>query len=253
MNATNEGSPILAVRDLKKSYGKRVALAGVSFSLLAGEFVLLLGPNGAGKTTLFNLITGLFVPDQGEALINGFDIVKKPIKALKHLGIVFQQSTLDLDLSVYQNLKFHADLHGIPSAIAKQRIKEDAEHLDLANRLHEKTRKLNGGHRRRVELIRALLHRPPLILLDEPTVGLDIASRQFILDHIHALCKEKQVTVLWASHLIDEAQKADRIIIQHQGSLAFVGTEAEVIKKTQSATLKEAFNHLTPKIESIPN
>jgi len=207
MNSQNRENPILSVQGLQKSYGKRVALAEVSFSLSAGEFVILLGPNGAGKTTLFNLITGLFAPDKGEVHINGYDIIKDSIKSLEHLGIVFQQSTLDLDLSVYQNLKFHADLHGIPSTTAKQRIQKDVEYLDLGNRLYEKTRKLNGGHRRRVELIRALLHRPSLLLLDEPTVGLDISSRQFILEHIHSLCKEKRVTVLWASHLLLSQQK----------------------------------------------
>ena len=122
MSTRDSEISVLSVKNLKKSYGKRAALDNVSFTLDEGEFVVLLGPNGAGKTTLFNLVTGLFNPDEGEVMINGFDITKQPIKSLEHLGIVFQQPTLDLDLSVYQNLKFYADLHGIPSNVAHDYI-----------------------------------------------------------------------------------------------------------------------------------
>jgi len=243
-------SLVLSVKNLKKSYGKKTVLDNVSFSLDASEFVVLLGPNGAGKTTLFNLVTGLFNPDEGEVVINGFDITKQPIKSLKHLGIVFQQPTLDLDLSVYQNLKFHADLHGIPSDVTHDYIIKEAKQLDLESRLQEKVRKLNGGHRRRVELIRALMHKPSLILLDEPTVGLDIPTRQFILDHIHQLSQQKQVTVLWASHLIDETQVADRIIIQHQGKIVFDGTNDKLLEQTKQSSTKAAFHQLT---QTSPN
>lgn len=239
--------PVLSVKALKKSYGKRIALGGVSFALTAGEFVVLLGPNGAGKTTLFNLVTGLFNPDQGQIQIQGFDMTQNMIQALAHVGIVFQQSTLDLDLSVYQNLKFHADLHGIPAKLAHQRIMAEVRQLDLETRLKDKIRKLNGGHRRRVELIRALLHHPDLILLDEPTAGLDLASRQFILEHIHRLSQERKVTVLWATHLIEEAQKANRLIVQHQGKIVYTGTEAHLLETTRLSSLKEAFHQLTPK------
>ncbi len=244
-------NPVLSVSHLKKCYGKRVALGGVSFSLNAGEFTILLGPNGAGKTTLFNLITGLFGPDEGDVRINGFEITKHPIKALEHVGIVFQQPTLDMDLSVFQNLKFHADLHGIAPEVARQRIMQEVEQLDLAGRLKDKVRELNGGHRRRIELIRAFLHQPNLILLDEPTAGLDLASRQFILEHSQRLCQQKQMTVLWASHLIEEAQNVDRIIIQHQGHFVFNGSEIALLEKTQTATIKAAFQQLTSKSKPL--
>jgi len=250
MSTKDSENSVLSVKNLKKSYGKRAALDNVSFTLDAGEFVVLLGPNGAGKTTLFNLLTGLFNPDEGEVMINGFDITKHPIKSLEHLGIVFQQPTLDLDLSVYQNLKFHAALHGIPSNVAHDYIIKETEPLDLGSRLQEKVRKLNGGHRRRVELVRALMHQPSLILLDEPTVGLDISTRQFILEHIHQLSQQRKVTVLWASHLIDETQVADRIIIQHQGKIVFDGTNDELLNQTKRSSAKEAFQQLT---QSTPN
>ena len=185
--ATGEGAPALLLDNVVKTYGAIRAVDGVSFKASAGEFIALLGPNGAGKTTLFQLLSGLFVPDSGRIEVMGHDMLRDPVPALAKLGIVFQQPTLDLELTVTGNLLFHAGLHGIARAVAKTRIEAELARLGLAERAHDKTIQLSGGNRRRVELARALLHEPRVLLMDEATVGLDPASRgdllKLMLDH----------------------------------------------------------------------
>jgi ABC-2 type transport system ATP-binding protein len=158
--ATGEGAPALLLDNVVKTYGAIRAVDGVGFKASAGEFIALLGPNGAGKTTLFQLLSGLFVPDSGRIEVMGHDMLRDPVPALAKLGIVFQQPTLDLELTVTGNLLFHAGLHGIPRAVAKRRIEAELARLGLAERAHDKTIQLSGGNRRRVELARALLHEP---------------------------------------------------------------------------------------------
>ena len=168
----------LSIKDLSFSYSGKKALDQVGFDIQAGECTVLLGPNGAGKSTLFALVTRLYDARSGQIELCGFDIKKKTGKALSRLGVVFQQSTLDMDLTVMQNLDYHAALHGLGGKLAKLRIQQELERLNMYDRRKEKIRQLNGGHRRRVEIARALLHMPSLLLLDEPTVGLDVPSRQ---------------------------------------------------------------------------
>jgi len=187
----------------------------------------LLGPNGAGKSTLFALLTRLLVAPQGTIHLAGVDLGTNPRAALRHLGIVFQQPTLDLDLSVQQNLRYFAALHGIPRAAADIRIAKALAQLDMAERAHERVRSLNGGHRRRTELARALLHDPKVLLLDEPTVGLDAATRSAITAHVHALATQG-LTVLWATHLTDEIRDDDHLLILHKGALLQDGTARDV-------------------------
>ena len=173
-------------------------------------------------------------------------IIKKHTgKALAKLGIVFQQPTLDMDLNVVQNLNYHAALHGMGGRLAKQRIQQELERLDMYDRRFEKIRQLNGGHRRRVEIARALLHKPALLLLDEPTVGLDVPSRQDIVDHVHRLANEENIAVLWASHLIDEIYPDDRVIVLHKGQIKAIGSVEDVLQQTDTSTIKAAFNTLT--------
>src|SRR5262249_61557770 len=155
-----------------KTYGPVRAVDGVNLLAKSGEFVALLGPNGAGKTTLFQLLSGLFAADSGRIEVMGHDMARDPVPALARLGIVFQQPTLDLELTVTANLLFHAGLHGIAREVAQPRIERELSRLGLAARAHDKAAQLSGGNRRRIELARALLHEPRLLLMDEPTVGL---------------------------------------------------------------------------------
>ena len=235
----------LVIENVSFSYSGKKALDQVGFVINSGECTLLLGPNGAGKSTLFALITRLYDTRSGRIELCGFDIKKHTSKALARLGVVFQQSTLDLDLTVMQNLNYHAALHGMGHKLAKQRILQELERLNMLERRFEKIRQLNGGHRRRVEIARALLHQPSLLLLDEPTVGLDVPSRQDIVDHVHRLVKDENIAVLWATHLIDEIYPDDRLIVLHKGQVKATGSVDEVLLQTGATTIKDAFYKLT--------
>lgn len=215
---------VLKAEGLHKAYNGKPALKGVSLSLRPGEMVALLGPNGAGKSTLLQLLTGLFTPDQGAITVLGHDMRAHPARALAGLGVVFQQSALDLDLTVMANLLFHTDLHGLPRKTARERIAMQLAAIGLQDQAKAVVRSLSGGTRRKVELVRALLHRPRLLLMDEATVGLDPASRQQLLDTVRGLCSEQGLAVLWATHLIEEVKTADRLLLLHQGTVRFDGS-----------------------------
>jgi ABC-2 type transport system ATP-binding protein len=233
------------IKDLNFSYGRKNALNNVGFSIKQGECSLLLGPNGAGKSTLFALITRLYDTREGKIELCGYDIKKQTRQALAKLGVVFQQTTLDLDLTVMQNLRYFTALQGLRRKLANARIQEELERLDMYERRKEKVRQLNGGHRRRVEIARALLHNPALLLLDEPTVGLDVPSRKAIVDHVHQLSAEKNIAVLWASHLIDEIAASDHVIILHEGTVQIKGTLDDVVNAAGAVDINEAFYRFT--------
>lgn len=235
---------LLEVQGVRKAYGARPALKGVDLAVRAGEFVALLGPNGAGKSTLFQLLTGLFDADAGELRVCGEDMRRTPVRALGRIGVVFQQMTLDLDLSVEANLVFHARLHGIGGAESRVRIADVLARVGLAERRADRVRELSGGNRRKVELARALLHRPAVLLMDEATVGLDPASRRHLLDEVLAL-RAAGVGVLWATHLVDEAEVADRVLVLHRGELLAAGRPAELTRAAGCAHLADAFLKLT--------
>ena len=236
---------ILNIESLSKSYGSIKALNEVSFSLAEGEYTSLLGPNGAGKTTLFQILTGLFVSEKGNVLINNYDMRNNAIKALAHIGVVFQQITLDMDLTVMENLKFHSNLHGINDKEFKKRVIVELEQVNLADRINDKVRSLSGGQKRRVELARSLLHRPKLLLLDEPTVGLDPQSRRDLLDYVIKLKEERKMAVLWATHLVDEAEKSDTVIVLNKGEIIKKDTPQNITKEYDKDTLHDAFVSLT--------
>lgn len=250
MNANTAGKA-LNVDNAIKSYGAVRALNGVSLSVDKGEFVALLGPNGAGKTTLFQVLTGLFVPDSGVIEINDYDISANAVPALGSLGIVFQTPTLDPELSVIANLKFHTDLHGIERKIANERINQELTRFGLIDRQKDPVRNLSGGNRRRVELARALLHNPSILLMDEPTVGLDPQSRRDILDAVHFLRNDRGISTLWSTHLVDEAEEADRVIILHKGKVLLQGSKEHIISSSGEANLSDAFLKLTHDPESV--
>lgn len=245
MSLSSSLSSALSVENLSFCYGGKKALSQVNFKIQPGECTVLLGPNGAGKSTLFSLITRLYDTRDGRIELCGFDVKLQTRLALEKLGVVFQQSTLDMDLTVMQNLRYHTALHGMGRKLAEHRISQELERLAMVDRRFEKIRQLNGGHRRRVEIARALLHKPSVLLLDEPTVGLDVPSRLSIVDYVHQLAVEEKLAVLWASHLIDEIYPGDHLIILDQGHVKANGTVDEVLNITHTLTIKEAFYLLT--------
>ena len=217
----------LSVKNLSFSYGAKQALKQVSFDLPKGRFCALLGPNGAGKSTLVSLLTRLLVAPKGEIRIAGHDLRGEANAALRALGVVFQQPTLDLDLTVRQNLAYFAALHALPRKGIPARIDRALDRLGMRERAEEKVRTLNGGHRRRTELARALLHDPKVLLLDEPTVGLDAASRMAITAHVHDLA-DQGLCILWTTHLTDEVRDDDRLLVLHQGQILADGRTGDI-------------------------
>src|ERR1700740_1535055 len=208
--------PALSAGGVSHSYGARRALIDIDFTVAPASFTALLGLNGAGKSTLFSLITRLFGIQSGRVSIFGHDITRTPGGALRLLGVVFQPRTLDLDLSLMQNLLYHAALHGIGRRDARARAEEVLARIALAERASSKVRDLSGGQMRRLEIARALLHRPRLLLLDEATVGLDVKARSDILSHVRQLVTEQGIGVLWATHLFDEIVPSDNHVVLHQ-------------------------------------
>lgn len=237
--------PALQIEGVSHAFGPRQALEAVDISIAPAEFCVLLGLNGAGKTTLFSLITRLYNNSSGSIRVLGHDLRREPGQALGRLGVVFQQRTLDLDLSVMQNLIYHGALHGLPPAEVKRRAQAELELVDLSDRAKDKVRRLSGGQMRRVEIARALLHRPRLLLLDEPTVGLDIDSRQAIQDRVQALCRDEGLAVLWATHLIDEVLPDSRVVVLHQGKVLASGPRDAVTAAAGASDIREAFTKLT--------
>jgi ABC-2 type transport system ATP-binding protein len=241
----DSSAPALLLDNVVKTYGAMRAVDGVSLAARPGEFIALLGPNGAGKTTLFQLLSGLFVADSGRIEVMGHDMSRDGVPALARLGIVFQQPTLDLELTVTANLMFHAGLHGLPRAVAQARIDKELARLGLSERAHDKAAQLSGGQRRRVELARALLHEPRLLLMDEPTVGLDPQSRSDLLALMLTMRAERAVAVLWATHLCDEVGDADRVIVLHRGKVLADTTPRELVASAGANTIEEAFLKMT--------
>ena len=237
-------STALQIKNVSHKFGEFKALNNISIKIDSGDFTVLLGLNGAGKTTLYSLITRLYNNNSGSIKIHNFDVREESSDALKNIGVVFQQPTLDLDLSVEENLHYHSSLHGLSFADAKERIEEEIRRIDLTEKLKNKVRSLSGGQRRRVEIARSLLHKPKLLLLDEPTVGLDIGSRQMILKHVKSLCKKGDLAVLWATHLIDEIDKGEKVVIIHKGEIVESGDVLKIVKKTKQKNIRDAFNKL---------
>ena len=235
----------MSVNDVGHSYGSRRALSDISFTVAPASFTALLGLNGAGKSTLFSLVTRLFGLQSGRIGIFGHDIVRAPGEALRLLGVVFQPRTLDLDLSVTQNLLYHAALHGISRQDARLRSGEVLTRIGLADRAGSKVRDLSGGQMRRLEIARALLHRPRLLLLDEATVGLDVKARADILNHVRQLVTEQGIGVLWATHLFDEVIASDDLVVLHQGRILAQGSAARVIAEAGADNVNSAFMRLT--------
>jgi ABC-2 type transport system ATP-binding protein len=237
--------PALSIAGVSHAYGGRRALADIDFTVAPASFTALLGLNGAGKSTLFSLVTRLFGIQAGHIEIFGHDISREPGEALRLLGVVFQPRTLDLDLSVMQNLLYHAALHGIERREARRRGGEVLARIELSDRAGSKVRDLSGGQMRRLEIARALLHRPRLLLLDEATVGLDVKARADILNHVRRLVSEQGIGVLWATHLLDEIVASDDLVVLHQGRILARGQVARIVADAGTRDLNSAFMRLT--------
>jgi ABC-2 type transport system ATP-binding protein len=235
----------VAAAGLTHRFGRREALRDVSFEIAAGSFNVVLGPNGAGKTTLISLLTGLYHARAGSVEIFGHSLRSQPTRALRCLGVVFQHSTLDLDLGLGENLRYQASLYGLSAARARERGKAELERIGIADRAGEAARQLSGGLRRRAEIAAALLHRPRLLILDEATVGLDVASRRFILGHIRNLCRSDGLTVLWTTHLLDEIEPGDTLLLLHDGMLRWSGAPDGLLAAARQPTLADAFLAVT--------
>jgi len=237
--------PVLDVRDLKKSYGKTQALKGVTMSINRAEIVGLLGPNGAGKSTLFQIAAGLFAPDAGSVTLFGLDYRRHAADILKRLGVVFQARAIDLDMTVQANLAFHSALFGLAGEARKKRIDEVAELLEISELLKKPVRNLSGGNQRRVEVARALLNGPDLLLMDEPSTGLDPVTREMLVRHMQTVRKEHGTSILWATHLVEELEHADRIVLMVAGEIIDTGSPAELMSSTNTKTLNDAYFVLT--------
>ncbi len=234
----------LSVDNVSHAYGARIALDEVRFDVAPASFTVLLGLNGAGKSTLFSVITHLYASRSGSVRIFGRDVARESGPALSALGVVFQQRTLDPDLSVAQNLAYHGALHGIGRRETRARQAIQLARVGLADRAGDKVRFLSGGQARRVEIARALLHRPRMLLLDEPTAGLDIKARAGILEVVRGLVAVEGIGVLWATHLVDEIRDDDHVIVLHRGRVLADGPSGSIVRTAGVSSIGEAFTSL---------
>lgn len=219
---------VISVRDVVHRYDGRTALNGVSFDVQAAELFGLLGPNGSGKTTLFRILSTLMVPVGGRAVILGHDVAKEPTQLRREIGVVFQAQSIDIKLTAAENLWHQGHLYGLRGASLKSRIAEMLARVGLADRAHEKAETFSGGMQRRLELAKGLLHHPSVLLLDEPTTGLDPGARRDLWQYLQVLRDEEKVTVIVTTHLMQEAEQCTRLAILNEGNLVALGTPAEL-------------------------
>lgn len=237
--------PALHLSQVSKNYGGHIALQGVSLDVQPGEFVGLLGPNGAGKSTLFQICTGLFAPDAGKVQLFGLEYGKCSSQILSQLGIVFQTRSLDADITVRANLRFFGGLFGLFGRRLKERVIAVAALMEIEPLLDKPVRSLSGGNQRRAEIARALLPEPKVLLLDEPTTGLDATARRNLVAHVRGIVASTGLAVLWATHLVDEVANADRIALLVRGEVKAVLPPAALIAEARASDLTEAYFNLT--------
>lgn len=225
---TPPAAAVIAVNNLVHRYGDRTALNGVSFDVGPAELFGLLGPNGSGKTTLFRILSTLMIPTAGRATIAGCDPAQDPARVRRQIGVVFQAQSVDLKLTAYENLWHQGHLYGLRGAALKKRIDEILSRVGLADRAKELVETFSGGMQRRIELAKGLLHHPGVLLLDEPTTGLDPGARRDLWQYLNILRDEEGVSVLVTTHLMDEAERCDRLAIMNEGNLVALGTPEEL-------------------------
>ncbi len=220
--------PVISVENLVHRYGDRTALNGVSFNVRPAELFGLLGPNGSGKTTLFRILSTLMLPTAGRATLMGCDAAQEPARLRRQIGVVFQAQSIDLKLTAYENLWHQGHLYGLRGAALKRRIQEILSRVGLFDRAKELVETFSGGMQRRIELAKGLLHHPGVLLLDEPTTGLDPGARRDLWQYLQMLRDEEHVSVLVTTHLMEEAERCDRLAIMNEGNLVALGTPAEL-------------------------
>lgn len=242
----NKEENIIEVHNLTKKFGKFTAVDDISFNVKRGEVFAFLGPNGAGKTTTIKMLTTLLEPTSGKAFLNGHDVRENPNETRRSFGIVFQDPSLDNELTAYENLQFHAILYGVPSNLYKERIEILLKLVELDKRKNSYVKTFSGGMKRRLEIARGLLHHPRVLFLDEPTLGLDPQTRNLLWNYVKNLNKEEQVTVFFTTHLMEEVERfAQRVIIIDRGKIIVEGTVQDIVKQSNTTSLEDAFIKLT--------
>lgn len=237
---------IISVDHLTKKYNGFTAVNDISFTVAKGEVVAFLGPNGAGKTTTIKMLTTLLVPTTGSIHLNGSDVLTHQEEARRTFGIVFQDPSLDDELTAWENLEFHGVLYNVPKHVRRGRIEELMKFVELWDRKNALVKTFSGGMKRRLEIARGLLHHPKIFFLDEPTIGLDPQTRIHMWDYVIDLNKKEQITIFFTTHYIEEAEKvAQRIIVIDYGKIIATGTPEELKTRTETQTLEEAFLHFT--------
>lgn len=236
----------IEVKNLTKKFGEFIAVDNISFEVKKGEVFAFLGPNGAGKSTTIKMLTTLLNPSSGEMKVNGFDPVHHQDQTRKSFGIVFQDPSLDDELTAYENMEFHGILYKVPQPLRQFRIQELLEIVDLWERRNHLVKTFSGGMKRRLEIARGLLHHPKVFFLDEPTIGLDPQTRNQMWSYIQNLNKSEQITIFFTTHYMEEAEKvAQRIAIIDHGKIIAQGSSNELKKQTKTSSLEEAFLNLT--------
>lgn len=239
-------SKIIEVKNLNKKFGDFTAVNDISFSVEKGNIFAFLGPNGAGKTTTIKMLTTLLKPTSGEIFVNNFNAVTHQHQARQSFGIVFQDPSLEDELTAYENMEFHGVLYNVPKNIRDQRIRELLTFVELWDRKDSLVKTFSGGMKRRLEIARGLLHHPKIFFLDEPTLGLDPQTRNHIWSYINNLRKEEGITIFFTTHYMEEAENmADRIAIMDSGNIVKEGSVDSLLKETKTDTLENAFLALT--------
>jgi len=237
---------MIKVKNLVKKFGDFTAVDNISFDVKRGEMFAFLGPNGAGKSTTIKIFTTLLRLTSGEVFVNGYDVTKEQNNVRKSFGIVFQDQSLDDELTAFENMDFHAVVYGLNKEERKERIEKFLKLVDLWDRKNSLVKEFSGGMKRRLEMARGLLHEPTILFLDEPTLGLDLQTRNHIWDYIKKLNQEKGLTVVFTTHYMQEAETyASRIAIIDHGKIKERGTLSELKKRTNTDSLTEAFLKLT--------
>jgi ABC-2 type transport system ATP-binding protein len=239
---------MIQVNNLVRKFKDVVAVDDVSFAVESGEIFAFLGPNGAGKSTTIKVLTTLLAPTSGTATVNGYDTVRQPDEVRRSFGIVFQDPSLDSELTAWENMELHGVLYDVPKKTRRPRIEQLLKFLELWDRKDSAVKTFSGGMKRRLEIARGLLHHPKVMFLDEPTLGLDPQTRNHMWNYLRELNRSEGTTVFFSTHYMDEADKiAQRIAVIDHGKIAALGTSAQLKEQTSSATLEEAFLALTGK------